>query len=203
MLTQALLYTLPLLNGQILGASNVAPFTVWDGANHIKGVGWTSPLGPESSIVAGLAAAGSHTTEITYYTSKRNTFVECGWQWAPWSPPFLGTDLSRYDTLELSIRIDGPHVPHQISPNLPSDVALSLASPGDHKVTERGSLKSRDPKVMDGKWHQIFIPLKSLYTSQMKFDKNHATQVILGAWNGPAGDFTVSIRKLAFVKWNR
>ena len=112
-----------------------------------------------------------------------NTFLESGWQWSTWTE-VQTTNFKAYTTLKLSVRFLGPR--------LPRDLHLSLASPGDHKTTERLSLKGYDAALLDGAWHDLTIPLKDFYTVNMPFDATNAFQLIFGTWNDNK-DFTVLV----------
>lgn len=164
----------------------------WDGGAHRVGVGWVAGSSRKVSISAETTAPGAPRKAIHVKAAEPNTFIEFGWQWAPWSPPFSGSDLTRYESVELKIRLSGPHPP--------PDLALSLASPGDHRTTPRVSLSAVDPSVIDSKWHEIRVPMSLLFTDKSKCDRKHVIQLIIGTWNGPEGDFSVDIEGIAVVK---
>ena len=78
----------------------------------------------------------------------------------------------------------------------PADVSLSLASPGDHHTTERLSLRERDPKFGDGRWHRIRFQLADFKDPKGLYDPKHTIQVIFGTWNGLGGSFGFAVRKI-------
>jgi hypothetical protein len=162
---------------------------LWDGEKQAVGVGWVSPQGADMKIEVLKSGVPSRGSIIRFHAARPETFVECGWQWAPWYPNFEGTDLTAYRTIELRVRAQGPQ--------LPGDLLFSLASPGDHHTTPRVSLKKYAKGLYDGRWHLARIPLKDLYAPEMKFEPKRTIQIILGAWNAKGGDFTVELDDLA------
>ncbi len=175
------------------GAMTAPDRTVlWDGAAQNVGVGWVAGSSRKVSIRAESGGPGIVRKTIRLKAAEPNTFIEFGWQWAPWSPQFAGTDLTSYDSLELSIRLSGS--------NPPIDLLLSMASPGDHRTTPRVSLVAQDPHIIDSKWHRIRVPMRLLFTKESKCDRKHVIQMIIGTWNGPTGSFSVDIEEIAVAK---
>jgi hypothetical protein len=142
---------------------------LWDGTSKKEAVGWISA--PEAHR-AFLRESGK--TFMRFDRTAEKTFVEFGLQWAPWYPPFAGTNLTGNKFFLLDLRITGS--------NLPSDIGLSLASPGDHHTTARVSLAKQDAKVFDGKWHRFRIPFHEWLREPSKFERDHTIQLILGSW---------------------
>jgi hypothetical protein len=165
------------------------PLILWDGESQASGVGWVSPT--DSTMYAGVEDSIVHSghAAIVIHMAHAGAFLESGWQWSTWADT-KSTDLSPYDTLKLSIRVDGPR--------LPPDLNLSLASPGDHHTTQRLSLLHYDGGLMDHAWHDLAIPLKDFYTQGMPFDPQHAIQLIIGTWND-TGDFTFYLDDITVV----
>ncbi len=158
----------------------IASRVLWDGDQNRIGVGWVGGQCKKASI---KTVDGS----IRFHTTDPKTFAEWGWQWAPWSPKFEGTDLRPYRSLLLELRVTGP--------KLPTDLLLSLASPGDHHLTVNLPLLMRDPKLMDGSWRTLHVPIADLKARDTKFDLTHTIQVIFGVWV-ETGDFTVDLRRI-------
>lgn len=192
----------PAVAGEPPADATPARTVLWDGEKVAVGVGWVSPTGAGNSVEVREKDARSKPHAATFRFARPETFVEGGWQWAPWYPAPSGTDVTPYATLEVAVKVDGPKPP--------GDLLLSLAAPGDHNTTGRVSLKKYAPDLFDGRWHPLRIPLADLYAAdradigkrfpKSKFDPAHVVQVILGAWNGPGGEFTVSVDDLALVR---
>lgn len=163
------------------------PLTLWNGESAATGVGWVSPTFTDMAIATEDTSSASGTKAIAVHMAHPNFFLEAGWQWSDWTN-VVSTNFSPFSNLTLSVRFAGL--------SLPNDLQISLASPGDHKTTQRISLKNYNANIYDGAWHQLTIPLKDFYTIGMPFDPAHAIQIILGTWNDNK-DFTVMLDDIA------
>jgi hypothetical protein len=171
----------------LCAAANLAvlikPVVLWDGRKHAVGEGW---VGSQCKTATIKKEDGM----IRFRTQDPKTFAEWGFQWAPWKPEFEGTDIRPFKAIALEIRGYGPQ--------LPSDLLLSLRSPGDHHLTVNDSLIKREPKLLDGRWHRIVVPMTDLMARDEKFDPQHVVNVILGVWV-EKGDFTVDLRRVELL----
>ncbi len=164
---------------------------IWNGESHSAGVGWVSTKDAQKIEV--LKTGGfSGSTFVRSSSTKINSYSECGWQPAPWSPEFEGLDLSGYSAVQVAVRITGK--------KLPTDFQFSLRSPGDHHLTNLLSVREVEPKIFDGKWHVLHFPLTKLYFSKMKFDPKHWIQIIFGTWNAKDIDFSLDFDDLVFIR---
>lgn len=157
---------------------------LWDGGKHAIAEGW----------VGGQCKTATTKIEdraIRFHTADPKTFAEWGFQWAPYGPEFQGTDIRPFKAIALEVRAYGPM--------LPTDLLLSLRSPGDHHLTVNDSLVKREPKLFDGAWHRIVVPMKDLKARDEKFDPEHVVNVILGVWV-EQGDFTVDLRRVELLR---
>ena len=161
----------------------VSKLVLWNGEEKSAGVGWVSPTAADMDIKTESSTGKSSSTGIVFRMAHPNLFLESGWQWSTWTN-VQTTNFKPYTKLKISIKFSGPR--------LPGDLLLSLASPGDHKTTERLSLKHYDAAILDGAWHDLTIPLNDFYTANMPFDSAHAVQLIFGTWNDDK-DFTVLV----------
>jgi hypothetical protein len=160
---------------------------LWNGEDKASGVGWVSPASKDMEIKTAKSEGKASSTGISFRMAHQNLFLEAGWQWSTWAK-VEPTDLRPYKTLKISVKFAGPR--------LPSDLLLSWPSPGDHKTTQRLSLKRYDAAILDGAWHDLSIPLQDFYTADMPFDVGTAIQLIFGTWNDDK-DFTVIVDDIA------
>ncbi len=172
------------------GASAPAKLVLWDGEQKPNGVGWVSPTSTNMAIKTEKGVGKANSTGIVFRMAHPNLYLESGWQWSTWAKVET-TNLKPYTRLNISVKFTGPR--------LPNDLHLSLASPGDHKTTQRLSLKRYDAGILDGAWHDLSIPLSDFYTPDMPFDPVHAVQVIFGIWNDDK-DFTVLLDDLTLER---
>lgn len=120
---------------------------LWDGKKHAVGEGWVGGQCETATIK-------KEDKMLRFHTMDPKTFAEWGFQWAPWQPEFKGTDIRPFKAIALEVRVYGPQ--------LPNDLLLSLRSPGDHHLTVNDSLKKREAKLFDQKWHRIVVPMTDL-----------------------------------------
>ena len=170
------------LIGFVLATAEL-PLVLWDGKASTPGVGWVGGQCKTAKISRVEGAYRFHTTDP-------KTFAEWGWQWAPWNPNFEGTDFRPYKTVAVELKVAGP--------KLPTDLLLSFRSPGDHHLTRNDSLKKRDPKLFNGEWRRIEVPLTDLKGRDEKYDAAHTIQIIFGVWV-ETGDFTVDVRRVELL----
>lgn len=183
-------------------ATTVA-LVVWDGESQSTiAKGWSSRDGadrPTSTllVVAGAGHAGS--TGLKWHTEGRD-WTGFGWNWFAWYPSNAGTDISGYERLLFKIRIEG-----RAPADLPETSALTvdLGSSGgkDKKATRSAKLSNHvGPEVLDGKWHQLVIPLSALGipTNPNGFDPRTAWEFRLGHWSTELRNFTVYLDDIGF-----
>ena len=163
----------------------VGRIILWGDSKSV-GVGWVAN-GKNSTSINQIRE--KDTRKIVFQTSAESSYAEWGWQWAPWSPNFRGTDFRSFNTLDVEFRLLGPRPP--------SDVSISLASPGDHRTTERLSIKSAINVIPIGKWCCIKMPLDKFPNPAGRYDAEHTIQLIFGTWNGKGGKFSFEVRKIA------
>ena len=171
-------------------AGDASRIILWDGEAKSTGVGWVSPVADDMAISSEKGVGTGESTGVSFRMARPNLYLESGWQWSDWSN-VVTTDFKPYDILKLSVKFAGPR--------LPDDLSLQLASPGDHKTTQRLSLKKYEAAVLDGEWHELSIPLQDFYTDDMPFDAAHAHQLIFETWNDNK-DFKVFLDNILLAK---
>ena len=157
---------------------------LWDGKGHGVAEGWVGRQCKTATIK-------KEDRMIRFHTTDPKTFAEWGFQWAGYQPEFLGTDIRPFKAIALEVRVYGAQ--------LPNDLLLSLRSPGDHHLTVNDSLKKREAKLFDQKWHRIVVPMSDLRARDEKFDPEHVVNVILGVWV-EQGDFSVDLRRVELLR---
>jgi hypothetical protein len=168
----------------------IKTLVLWSGKSQTVGVGWVSPVDTDMSIAIEDTLGHSGNSAVAVHMAHPQTFLESGWQWSTWTDT-KETNFTLYDTLKISIRVDGPF--------RTNDLQISLSSPGNHHTTQRLSMKSYVPNMMDGDWHNLSIALKDFYTVGMPFDATTTTQIIIGTWNDK-NNFTFFLDDIILTK---
>jgi hypothetical protein len=120
-------------------------------------MGWASPKSPTISVRTVTGQAHSGKTALQFSAQTNAGWAGFGWRWFPWQTK-SGTDISGDRALTFWVREVGAHKPQ--------DLIVSLRS-GD-AFTGQVSVKKYQPRLADGQWHPVRIPLRDLYASTMR-----------------------------------
>ena len=151
---------------------------VWDGDDHAGGKGWVGPDAKVDRVEVTDADAhdGKHALRLH---GEGAGWIGGGWNWHGWFPEDAGTDISGYKNLVFWVKATGA---------APDSVTVSLDCSSNKKPT--GSLGVTDyaPAALDGKWHEVVIPLKDLYEKRDEkadgsFDPKTAWGLLVNTWS--------------------
>lgn len=162
---------------------------LWNGESKQTGVGWVSPVDSSMSISTEDSVVHSGNTAVEVHMAHQGAFLETGWQWSTWVN-VTSVNFLPFSSLKLAVRVTG---------NVPDDLQLSLASPGDHHTTQRLSMKKYAPQLTSGEWQVLNVPLADFYSAGMAFDPKNAIQIIIGTWNDQK-DFHIYLDDLTLIK---
>ena len=178
-------------------------FIIWDGdGGGIEGgKGWNDcDKKPECKTkLQAMPGAGKDGTTGLMYHAEGPAWNGFGWNWFGWYPETAGTDISEYDELTFWMRIDAE------SPDLaPEPGALTVlmgCSKGQKNSADVPLAKFAD-NLLDGKWHQVVIPLKEFYKGKTgkEFDPKTAWEFRLSTWAPSPRNFTVYFDEIAVHK---
>lgn len=162
---------------------------VWDGEQARKGSGWVNPksctIGPQTAE----AHSGRTAVEFTFKGSG-GEWLGAGWNWCAFQTGPFGTDITAFRTLTFWMKTKGEV----------ADIQLNLLCNGEkfdlpEHHTEKLSALDYCPRLRDGQWHQVTIPLADI--NQPKgFDSMHVGE--LQMFNAGAGDGSFFIDDIAF-----
>jgi hypothetical protein len=139
-------------------ATGVKRIIVWDGEGASVGAGWVNPT--TSSIQPQTAVAHSGTTALELKFKGSKEWIVIGWNWFKFKTGTgVGTDTSAMRNLIFWIRTQG---------DFGGTLRVNLLCNGDKLDTpEEHTLKVEVlkycPKLFDGAWHEVVIPLADLY----------------------------------------
>ena len=111
-----------------------------------------------------------------------------GWNWMGFDPPDAGTDISAYKNLRFWAKVSGDKKPSQLSVACKSN---------DKSATESGRSVARCPSLLDGKWHELVIPIKDL-DSKNVLNKAKVWELQFNTWSQDDVDFSLFVDEIAF-----
>ncbi|MBA3700972.1 MAG: hypothetical protein H0W78_19150 [Planctomycetes bacterium] len=131
----------------------VRDLLVWNGDEEAKGGGW---LWPEQAPMVKPAPAATAARVGKMGLAMHIEGVAnggFGWNWFGWFPKEAGSDVSAYEALVFSIRVDGAAKPTALRVQVKSN---------DNKGTAEVDLVPLYPSICDGRWHEVSVPLTTL-----------------------------------------
>ena len=162
---------------------------VYDGDQEGTGAkGWTAaPMG-KVTIAAQDKVVRRKGKKTVEFHAAGHDYMGSGWNWMGFDPPDAGTDCSGYKNLSFWAKVTGAKKPSQLS------VALKA---NDKTMTEADDLLQRCPTLLDGKWHELVIPINDL-DSKNALSKAKAWEVQFNTWSQEEIDFSLFVDEIAF-----
>jgi hypothetical protein len=168
---------------------NVKKDVVFDGDKAGGGAkGWTNAPEGKAAVAAQdkeVRTAGKKTME---FHAAGKLYMACGWNWFAWNPADAGTDISRYKNLSFWAKVTGDKKPSQLTVELVSN---------DNKAHEAIDLFQYSADLLDGKWHEVVVPIKDL---DGKKDLNRAKvwEVRFATWSQDDISFSLFVDEIGF-----
>ena len=132
-----------------------------------------------------VRTAGRKTVE---FHGEGSGWMGIGWNWFGWWPQDGGTDISRYTTLRFWAKVSGDKKPPQLT---------ALLTSNDKKATQPADLLKYCPELLDGKWHEVVIPIQDMDTKG-ELNKAKVWEILFGAWTQDAVNFNLYVDEIAF-----
>ncbi len=161
---------------------------VWDGDEHNVGGGWVHTKDVEKvatqtdDVHSGKTALG--------FTAKGQGWHQCGWNWRNWTSKD-GTDISAYPNLVFWAKVKGDAKPRQL-------VIVLVCSDG--KATAQVDAVKYCPKLLDGEWHEVTMPVKDIIADKTDFDAKKAWEIQFANWCQDAADYVLCVDDIGFAK---
>ena len=168
--------------------TNPASLVVWDGETHNTGGGWIHTQGKEH-IKTQDTESHSPKTAVAY-DGEGDKWHGCGWNWTKWKAADA-TDITPYQNLVFWVKVTGDTKPTQLKVSLTST---------NGKSTNQIDAGKYCPKVLDGDWQQVVIPLKDLTADAPDFEPQKTWELQLGNWNESPVKFTIYLDDISFSK---
>ena len=111
-----------------------------------------------------------------------------GWNWFGWWPEDAGTDISGCKNLTFWAKFSGDKKPAKLTASLVSN---------NKKASQPADLLQYCPGLMDGKWHEVVIPIKEL-DSKNELDRAKIWEIMFGTWTEEEVNFSLFIDEIGF-----
>jgi len=162
---------------------------VWDGDGVAGGVGWAGPQ--SEAITIRPQEAETHNGKVALeFRGEGKGWIGCLWNWHGWWPEGIGTDITPYTHLSFWIKVTGDAKPESLEAGLTCSTA---------KKTGALSVTKYCADALDGKWHEVLIPLKDFYDKEKtEFDQQKAQQLYLNTWSQTASKFSIFVDEIGF-----
>ena len=174
---------------------------IWDGeGTGSNGKSWTScdkDKGPCKIAFEVAPGKGHLTGSALRLTGEGAGFLGGGWNWFGWWPADAGTDVSGFKHLSFWMKIEAASP--KDAPD-PGSLVVSLTSSKDNGKNTNDELVAKfDPKLYDGDWHEIVLPM-SLMTGGKGavFNPKAAWQFNIGSWSADPRKFVIYLDDIGF-----
>lgn len=164
-----------------------AKYMLWDGDLYPAHPRWW--VHPPDNASMEVAKEGARSGKrCLAFTGDGAAWLGFGFNLAGWWPPDAVHDISNYRNLSFWIRIEA--APGKF-PNKPNVHLTGPATAEQPKGLESNTvdIENYAPGIMDGKWHEVVIPLKHLLSK--KFDGSKVWEFSVGTWAQDRRSFTI------------
>lgn len=189
--------------GQNAGTGSTKPnaageLVIWDGDGAGAGAkGWADCTKKPSCKAAaaptpGVGRNGSTALKVTF---EGPDWIGMGWNWFGWWPETAGVDISGYKNLKFWLRIEAKTP--EAAPEL-SALTVGMRCSNGKKDSESVALLPFAKDALDGKWHEVKIPLSEFTKGKgSAFDLRTAWEFNMNHWSGSPRNFEVFVDEIA------
>ena len=167
---------------------------VWDGEKFASGLSWIAPQTPLNFFKAQSDEAHSGKIGLAFHGEGAG-YVGGGWNWHGWYPENSGDDIRKFRNLSFWVKAEC--IGEQ------GGISVSLNCSGTKDVTGTVNLLDYQSDALDGKWHEVVIPLQDIYAQkQTKFDPARAWELDLSTWAPHDRTLTLYLDDIGFDNRN-
>ena len=139
----------------LVNPSIIRDVVMWDGDTKAVGGGWTAQ--GQATLAAENTTARQGQSALQWHVDAKTYFINAGWLWMIYPlTDAQATDATGYSKLVLSLKLAGAAKPVKLT------FALDLIANGQSQVGTAVDLIALAPKLADGDWHDVAIPLSAL-----------------------------------------
>lgn len=184
-------------------ASTVSPkedrYVFWDGEGagesakgwadcDKKGDGCKATLVPEPK-------AGVEDSMGLHFHGEGPGWIGLGWNFIGWWPEDGGVDVSGYEKLTFSIKVEAESA--ELAPDLGA-LNVSLRCSKGKKDSAAVTIKAYAPDLLDGEWHDVAVPLGEF--AKEEFDPGTVWEMSLSTWSAAPKKFDIYVDNIAVEK---
>lgn len=163
---------------------------VWNGDEMPKGGGfhWPEKAGMAKPAPVGEGArAGRNALRMHLEAVRQGGF---GWNWHGWFPKEAGSDISAMAAVVFAVRVDGAAKPESLSVSLKSN---------NGKASKEADIVALSPDVLDGKWHEVAVPLTAILPGG-ELDLTKAWEIVISATAKTDMTCDIFVDEIGFAK---
>ena len=149
--------------------------------------GWAVPEG-RATITAQDKEVRTKGKKTVEFHAEGREWMGCGWNWFGWNPEDGGTDISKHKNVTFWAKVSGDKKPTQLM------VALGSS---DKTATEMDDMLTYCPDLLDGKWHEVVVPIKDLDTKNA-LTKAKVWDIRFGTWSQDELNFSLFVDEISF-----
>jgi photosystem II stability/assembly factor-like uncharacterized protein len=173
-------------------ASTSARKIVWDGEKFAHGLGWVAPKNPFNFLKSQTEDAHSGKVALELH-GDGSGFIGGGWNWHGWYPENSGTDVSEYRNLSFWMKVVGDD---------PGGINVGLNNSTTKKATKKVGAQDYCRDLLDGKWHEIIVPLVDIYQGSEGNDPTKMWEFDIEIWKPQARRFSIFVDDIGFDNRN-
>ncbi|MCY3017752.1 MAG: hypothetical protein NTW87_01795, partial [Planctomycetota bacterium] len=155
------------------------------------GLGWCAPPTPLNFLKPQTETAHEGKVALEFH-GEGTGYVGCGWNWHGWYPPDSGTDIRKFRNLSFWAKVEGPG-------EKPGGFSVGINCSTNKKATKKVNVADYVPDVMDGKWHEVVIPLKDIMVgTEPGFDLGKVWEMDIDTWTPLERNISIFIDEIGF-----
>ncbi len=173
-------------------------YIFWDGeGNGASAKGWADcdkKPGCKGTLAPAPGQGLNNSTALLLH-GEGPGWIGGGWNFYGWYPEDAGVDITGYSKLTFSIKVVAES--EELAPD-PGGLNIGLRCSKTKKDSNAVPLKNYEPKLLDGQWHEISIPLGEF--KKAEFDPQSTWEFVVSTWAGNPKKFDVYFDDISVEK---
>lgn len=173
-------------------------YVFWDGeGNGASAKGWADcdkKPGCKGTLVPAPGKGMKDSTALHLHGDGPG-WIGGGWNFFGWYPEDAGVDITGYSKLTFAVKVVAES--EELAPD-PGAVNVGLRCSKTKKDSNAVPLKNYEPKLLDGQWHQLSIPLGEF--TKEEFDPKSTWEFVVSTWAGNPKKFDIYFDDIAVEK---
>ena len=170
--------------------TRMGPTRPWDGVGGWAACEFKFGCQARFNVGEGIGVAGGPGLQLH---GEGPGWIGGGWNWAQWrgSGSF---DLTRFTKLSLQVRLKAlVGTATQLA-----GLQIALASKNSDVASPSVQLRDYEPSVLDGRWHQVIVPLSAFTPAGARsgFDLSEAWELRISTWSAGSSRFDLYLDQI-------